>query len=191
MKAKEKNKKKSKIVKAVKEIIEVYDNAKRESIIETPERVYKFYEEFFAKKDNLKIKTFKNPGYNELIIESGIRFYSLCEHHLLPFFGYVYIGYLPSKEIIGLSKLSRIVDYFASQFTIQERLTNEIADFLWQKLSADWVGVLIKARHLCKEMRGVEKDSVMTTLAIKGRYYKELYFKNLFLMQVLSDNRSI
>jgi GTP cyclohydrolase I len=185
------DKKRAKIIKAVEGIIEVYDNSEREGLVKTPERVYEFYEKFFSKRDKLEIKTLKNRRYDKLIVESGIRFYSLCEHHLLPFFGYVYVGYLPDKKIIELGELTRVVDYFASQFTIQERLTDEIANFLWEALATDWIGVLIKARHLCKEMQGIEKDSVMTTLSVTGRYYLEHHFKSEFLMRVLSDNKNL
>jgi len=119
---------------------------------------------------------------NDMVIVKDIELYSLCEHHILPFFGRCHVGYIPTGKVIGLSKIARIVDVFARRLQIQERLTKQIADTILSRTGAEGVGVVIEARHLCMMMRGVEKqNSVMTTSAMLGSFREELNTRNEFL----------
>ena len=120
-------------------------------------------------------------GTNHMVILKDIELYSMCEHHLLPFFGKCHVGYIPKKKIIGVSKIARIVDMFARRLQVQERLTKEIAHALSDILDAEGVGVVMEARHLCMQMRGVEKkNSEMTTSSMLGSFRRELATRNEF-----------
>ncbi len=120
--------------------------------------------------------------YDEMVIVRDIEFYSLCEHHMLPFIGRAHVAYLPNKKIIGLSKIPRIVDMFARRLQIQERLTKQIAEFLDEALHPHGVAVVIEALHLCSMMRGVKKhDSRMTTSSMLGYFRKNLATRTEFL----------
>ena len=119
---------------------------------------------------------------DDMVIVKEIELYSLCEHHLLPFFGRCHVGYIPTGKVIGLSKIARIVDLFARRLQIQEKLTKQIAETIMSRTGAEGVGVVIEARHLCMMMRGVEKqNSVMTTSAMLGSFREELNTRNEFL----------
>jgi len=119
---------------------------------------------------------------DDMIIVKDIELYSLCEHHLLPFFGRCHVGYIPTGKVIGLSKIARLVEIFARRLQIQEQLTKQIAETLHQRTGAEGVGVVIEARHLCMMMRGVEKqNSVMTTSCMLGSFRRELNTRNEFL----------
>ena len=143
-------------------------NMESEGLARTPERYIRFMEGLL-KKDEFNFTTFDSNGYDEMIVETGIPFYSLCEHHTLPFFGTACIGYIPKSRIAGLSKLPRTVQHFAGGLQNQERLTQQIADFLAQKLGTNDVAVVIKARHLCMEMRGAKSVGTSTTTStMKG-----------------------
>ena len=116
-----------------------------------------------------------------MVIVRDIEFFSLCEHHMLPFFGKCHVGYIPNGKVLGVSKVARIVDMFARRLQIQERLTREISQMLLETLNAQGVGVVIEARHLCMQMRGVEKQhSVMTTSSMLGSFRRELATRNEF-----------
>jgi GTP cyclohydrolase I len=147
----------------------------------TPQRVEEFLKEFKNHKrmKELEIKVFPAEGYNELVVVKDIPFYSLCAHHLLPFFGNVSVGYLPNEYICGLSKIVRVVQFFSRRLTVQEQLVKDIADFLYSKLKPQWLMAVIKARHLCMEMRGVKSKSETITSAVRGGY--ELGLKEEFL----------
>ena len=138
----------------------------------TPRRVARMYLEVFSgldKKTEPRLTLFDNPGYNDILAVKQIPFYSICCHHLLPIFGDVSIAYVPGEKILGLSKFPRIVKYFASRPQVQEDLTKELADYLYEKLRAKGVLVLIKARHMCMEMRGPQSHGVETlSSAIRG-----------------------
>lgn len=167
---------------SVKTILSVFDNPKREGLLDTPARVARMYHEFFARSD-FNFTTFDADGYDEMIVESNIGFYSLCEHHMLPFVGTVAIGYVPDKKIVGLSKLARTVEHFARRLQVQERMTMQIADFLIEKLNPKGVGVILRARHFCMEMRGVRKENVETvTSSLKGVFIEQPETRAEFMM---------
>ena len=118
---------------------------------------------------------------DDMVIVRDIEFFSLCEHHMLPFFGKCHVGYIPQGKVLGVSKVARIVDMFARRLQIQERLTREISQVLLDTLDAEGVGVVIEARHLCMQMRGVEKqNSIMTTSSMLGSFRRELATRNEF-----------
>lgn len=162
---------------AVTAILDEFDIAKdSETYRNTPKRVARMYLEIFAgmnKKNEPKLTLFDNPGYRDILALKRIPFYSLCSHHLLPIFGEVGIAYVPGEKIVGLSKLPRVVKYFASRPQVQEDLTKQLADYLYEKLKARGVLVLIKAKHLCMEMRGPKAHHVQTvSSAIRGTFEK-------------------
>lgn len=151
-------------------IEEMDDNPDREGLIDTPRRYEAFLKEFLS-PEKFEPTVFTNEGYNEMVIQRNITFYSICEHHLLPFFGTATIAYIPDKKIIGLSKLARTVDHFSRRLQNQERVTTQIADFLQNELSPKGVGVVLSARHLCMEMRGIKKpDAYTTTSCLYGLF---------------------
>lgn len=165
---------KERIQNAVREIlIAVGENPDREGLLETPKRVANMYEEIFAgltEDPKQHIKLFNEQSNDEMVIVKDIPFYSMCEHHLLPFFGKAHIGYIPSdNKIIGLSKLARIVDIFAKKPQVQERLTSDIADFLNDNLQPKGVAVIMEAEHMCMTMRGARAAGSKTqTSALRG-----------------------
>ena len=165
---------KEKIERAVRDILEaIGEDPDREGLKETPKRVANMYEEILgginqSAEEHLKI--FNEPGNDEMVIVRDIPLYSMCEHHLLPFVGKAHIAYIPNEgRIIGLSKLARIVNVFAKRLQVQERLTAEVADFLYIKLGAKSVAVIIEAEHLCMTMRGARAAGAKTeTSALRG-----------------------
>lgn len=165
---------KERIQNAVREIlIAVGEDPDREGLLETPKRVANMYEEIFAgltEDPKQHIKLFNEQSNDEMVIVKDIPFYSMCEHHLLPFFGKAHIGYIPSdNKIIGLSKLARIVDNFAKKPQVQERLTSDIADFLNDNLQPKGVAVIMEAEHMCITMRGARAAGSKTqTSALRG-----------------------
>ena len=158
---------------AVREIlIAVGEDPDREGLQETPARVARMYAELFAglNRDPRELlrKTFTQK-YDEMVLVKDIRFASVCEHHLLPFFGKAHIAYLPKGKIVGLSKLARIVELVARRPQVQERITEEVADLLVEELSPRGAGVILEATHTCMTVRGVRKpDSLCTTSAMRG-----------------------
>ena len=141
--------------------------------VETPERIAKMYLEMFhglREGAEPKITTFPNDeGYDHMVIEKEIPFYSMCAHHFVPFYGHAHIAYIPQSTIVGLSKLPRVLEFYAKRPQLQERLTEQVAEFLWSKLEPQGVMVVIEARHLCVEMRGVKKAGALTTTsALRG-----------------------
>lgn len=168
------------------------EDPRREGLKKTPERVasmYTFltkgYGENVAKVLNSAVFTEK---YSEMVIVKDIDFFSLCEHHLLPFYGRCHIAYIPSGKIVGLSKLPRLVEMFSRRLQVQERLTQQIAETLYKELKPEGVGVVIEARHLCMLMRGVEKqNSVATTSAMLGSFRNDVKTRNEFLTLLQRD----
>jgi GTP cyclohydrolase IA len=140
-----------------------------ESVRETPRRMARMYAEMLSPPP-FTPTTFPNDGgYDELVVATGIPFHSLCEHHLLPFVGVAHVGYLPGERIIGLSKLARVVELFARDLQVQERLTTQVAGWLDDHLQPKGVGVVIEAEHLCMSLRGVQKAGAQTvTSALHG-----------------------
>ncbi|MCS7001804.1 MAG: GTP cyclohydrolase I FolE [Dehalococcoidia bacterium] len=160
---------------AVRELIAAAGlDVNAEGLIDTPRRVTDMYRELFAgiernPMDDLQV-TF-NEHHDEMVIVKDIPFYSLCEHHFVPFFGVAHIGYLPNGRVVGLSKLARVLETFARRPSVQERLTDQVADTLMQALEPRGVAVVIKAEHLCMTMRGVKKPGALTvTSANRGQF---------------------
>ena len=156
-------------------LIELGEDPDREGLRKTPSRVMRaleFLTEGYRKDvDELFNDAFFQEDYDEMVVVRDIEFYSLCEHHLLPFFGKAHVAYIPDRKIVGLSKLPRLVDLFARRLQVQERMTKEIAETMMEKLSPRGVAVVIEARHLCMVMRGVEKQhSLMTTSHMLGAF---------------------
>jgi GTP cyclohydrolase I len=173
-------------------LIEIGEDPDREGLIKTPERVAKAYE-FLARGykqnvDEIMNKAIFTEKYDEMVIVKDIDFYSMCEHHLLPFFGKAHIAYIPNGKIIGLSKIPRLVDLFARRLQVQERLTQQIADTLNEYLKPEGVGVVIEAMHMCMMMRGVEKqNSIATTSAMHGSFKEDERTRSEFLRLIKSS----
>lgn len=158
----------------------------RNGLLKTPERVAKalaFMTQGYQRDiDHLLNGALFPIEYDEMVIVKDIDFFSMCEHHLLPFFGRVHVGYLPNKKVVGLSKIPRIVDMFARRLQVQERLTVQIAETLSTKLNAHGVGVVVEARHLCMMMRGVEKqNTVAVTSSMLGAFRSQSQTREEFL----------
>jgi len=156
-------------------LLAIGENPGRNGLLKTPERVAKalaFMTQGYQRDiDHLLNGALFPIEYDEMVIVKDIDFFSMCEHHMLPFFGKVHVGYLPNKKVVGLSKIPRIVDVFARRLQVQERLTKQIADTLKTKLNAHGVGVVVEARHLCMMMRGVEKqNTVAVSSAMLGAF---------------------
>jgi GTP cyclohydrolase I len=169
---------KAAIASAVLEILDyVGENPHRDGLLDTPMRVAKMYEEIFSglKTPAPKMTTFPNESsYKDLVIVKDIPFYSMCEHHLVPFFGKAHIGYVPGESIVGLSKFARLVDWYAKRPQVQEKITDQVADHIVEVLKPEAVIVVLEARHMCMEMRGVNKQGSSTvTTAVRGNLSKE------------------
>lgn len=180
-----------KLVQIIEQLlVHLGEDIKRDGLVETPARVERTYKELLSgyKYDPKVIfKKFENDTYKGLITLTNIDFYSLCEHHLLPFFGKVHIGYVPDGHILGLSKLVRLVHIYARRLQVQEHLTTQIADTLMKHLKAKGVIVHISATHLCMSMRGVNKvDAITKTTIIRGILKKDQLLQNQFYMQIRS-----
>lgn len=157
------------------------EDVSREGLIETPKRYVKFMREFLEPKE-FNFTTFDAEGTDEMIFQTNIPFYSLCEHHTAPFFGVAHIAYIPDKKIVGLSKLARTVDLYANKFQNQERITTQIAERLQKELSPLGVAVSLKAQHLCMCMRGVKKHDTWTiTSKMLGAFKEDDKARNEFL----------
>lgn len=157
---------------------EIGENTKREGLLKTPERAAKAMQFLTSgydtnPKEILQSAMFKEE-YSQMVIVKDIELYSLCEHHMLPFFGKAHIAYIPNGYIVGLSKLPRVVDAFARRLQVQERLTNEIRDCIQETLNPKGVAVVVECAHLCMQMRGVQKqNSVTTTSAFTGEFLED------------------
>ena len=165
---------------------EIGEDPQREGLLRTPHRVAKalsFLTSGYKKdiKKELNGAVF-NEKYSEMVIVKDVDFFSVCEHHMLPFFGKAHVAYIPNGKIIGLSKIPRIVELFTRRLQVQERLTQQIADTLYETLAPLGVGVVIEARHMCMMMRGVEKqNSVATTSAMLGVFRDDVKTRQEFL----------
>ncbi|RLC67324.1 MAG: GTP cyclohydrolase I FolE, partial [Chloroflexi bacterium] len=185
-----------KIKRAVALIIEaIGEDATREGLVETPRRIAEMYAELFEglEKDPLDELTvfFEAGKHKEMIILKDIPFYSMCEHHFLPFHGVAHIGYIPNERIVGISKLARVVEILARRPQLQERLTGQIADAIMEGLQPQGVGVVVEAEHLCLTMRGIKKPgSIVVTSANRGLFRRNLATRQEFLSLVHSSKGS-
>ena len=162
-----------------KEILKIIgENPEREGLLKTPERVAKSMQYltrgYDENPDEIMQSAIFNEDHNEMIIVKDIELYSLCEHHMLPFFGKAHIADIPTGKIVGLSKIPRVVDAYARRLQVQERLTTEILECIQRTLNPIGVAVVIEAQHMCMQMRGVQKqNSVTTTSSFKGAFEKQ------------------
>jgi GTP cyclohydrolase I len=166
------------IEKAVREILlAVGEDIEREGLRRTPERVGKMYAELLSgmrEKPEMHLRSVFTENYDEIVLLRDIPFYSICEHHLMPFIGSAHVAYLPTGMVLGVSKLARIVDCFARRLQTQERLTYQIADFLMSSLKPLGVTVVLEASHSCMTIRGIKKPgSMMVTSALRGIFKKD------------------
>ena len=162
----------------------------RQGLQETPQRVALMYEELLAgyqvNVQELVNEALFDVEYDEMIVVKDIEFYSLCEHHMLPFFGRAHVAYIPSDKVIGLSKIPRIVDMFARRLQVQERMTRQIAEMIDEILHPLGVAVVIKGSHMCSKMRGVKKEQAeMVTSSMLGSFLKNGMTRNEFLSHCL------
>lgn len=175
------------IKKAVVEILlAIGEDPQRSGLEETPDRVARMYEDIFGgEKENIAevLGKVHELEHDEMVIVKDINFYSMCEHHMVPFFGVCHIGYIPdSKRIVGISKLARIVEIFSKRLQVQEHFTTEIADAIMEHVKPKGVGVVVKARHLCMEMRGVRKPGASTiTSVVRGTFRSDIRTREEFL----------
>ena len=180
---------KEKIVESVKMFLEgIGEDPEREGLLETPDRVARMCEDMFGgmeeKPETHLSINFPAPD-NEMVIEKDIVFYSMCEHHLLPFFGKAHIAYIPSGMIAGLSKLPRTVEVFARRPQLQEQMTAQIADAVYENLKPKGVMVVIEAEHTCLTMRGVKKPGVKTITTATRGVFTEDFNRQSLLMEII------
>lgn len=175
-----------------KRIIEqLGEDPEREGIVKTPERAAKamqfLMQGYIANPEQLLRDAMFSEDYDEMVVVKDIELYSLCEHHMLPFFGKAHIGYIPDGQIVGLSKIPRVVDVFARRMQVQERLTHDILECINNTLKPQGVAVVIEAQHMCMMMRGVQKqNSVTTTSGFRGQFQK-IETRNEFMKLISSD----
>ena len=185
------------IRKSVLDVIRaVGEDPDREGLINTPDRVSRMYAELLSgySVDPEKIinDALFNINYDEMVLVRDIEFYSLCEHHMLPFLGRAHVAYLPKGRVIGLSKIPRIVDMYARRLQVQERMTGQIADLIQQTLEPQGVAVVVEAVHMCSMMRGVKKhDARMTTSAMHGAFRANLATRQEFLDNISRGARPL
>lgn len=176
----------------IKQLLESIDpDPSREGLVDTPKRVDKAMNDLFSgygKDPKDMITTFASEGYNDMILCKDIEFYSMCEHHMLPFFGKAHIAYIPREKIVGLSKMPRLVDIFSRRLQNQERITTQVAKAMMELLDPKGVAVVLEAKHLCMMARGVEKqNSMVTTSALHGLFKTRPETRAEFL-QLLDKN---
>jgi GTP cyclohydrolase I len=175
---------------AVQDILSaIGEDPERQGLVKTPERVSRMYEELTAgyRTDPVKLinGAMFDVDYDEMVLVKDIEFFSLCEHHMLPFFGRAHVAYIPNGKVIGLSKIPRVVDMYARRLQVQERMTSEIAQFLMDVLDAKGVAVVVEGSHMCSMMRGVKKpDASMTTSRMLGVFKEDRELRAEFLAQV-------
>ncbi len=179
-----------------KMMLGVGDDPDREGLLETPDRVMFAWAEWFDGYDKnaaVILKTFEDgsAGYDELVFQGNIPWYSHCEHHITPFFGVAHIAYIPGNCIVGLSKLSRLVDMFAHRLQVQERMCTQVADMLENHLKPLGLGVVLQARHLCMESRGIRKvGAITTTTALRGNFKERSEVRSEFMSLVMSQEKA-
>ncbi len=180
-----------KIKEAVKLLLEgIGEDTGREGLLETPDRIARMYGEIFSGMEEdagehlSKVFTVDN---NEMVLEKDIVFYSMCEHHMMPFYGRAHVAYIPDGRVVGLSKLARTVEVFARRLQIQERMTGQIADAIMQNLQPRGVMVVLEAEHMCMTMRGVKKPGSHTvSIAARGAFEQDANLQNRFMQMLQS-----
>ncbi len=181
---------------AVRTILEnIGEDPARQGLARTPYRVAQMYKEltrgYRESPEKLINKAHFDVDYDEMVVVTNIDFYSLCEHHMLPFFGLAHVGYIPKGKVVGLSKIPRIVDMFARRLQVQENMTQEIANVLNDHLNPDGVGVVIEGYHMCMMMRGVEKQKAkMITSSLLGSFKDDQKTRTEFLELIRSERRA-
>lgn len=183
---------KKRIEEAIRVILEEVGVKKEsETYKNTPKRVARMYTELFSGigiDNEPEMTLFSNSGYTDILALRKIPFYTMCAHHMLPIFGEISIAYIPGNKIVGLSKIPRVVKYFSSKLQVQETFSDEIADFLYTRLNAKGIFVLVKARHLCLEMRGVKVSNVETvSSATKGLFETSLQKREEALQLMVNE----
>lgn len=178
------------ITNSVHEILRaIGEDPEREGLVRTPERVARAYQEILGGYNTDPVQLVNGAlftvDYDEMVIVKDIEYYSLCEHHMLPFFGKAHVAYVPKGKVLGLSKIPRIVDMFAHRLQVQERMTQQIAEFIQEVIDPWGVGVVIDGQHLCMMMRGIKKEQAkMTTSAMLGGFRKRLETRMEFLNRI-------
>jgi len=172
------------------------DDPDREGLVRTPERVAKsmaFLTQGYAKKSEDVINgALFEECHRNMVLVKDIEMYSLCEHHLLPFFGKVHVAYIPNGRIVGLSKIARLVEVYARRLQVQERLTEQIAQAIWERVQPEGVGVVVEAHHLCMMMRGVQKQNSKTiTSAMRGSFMDDQKTRDEFLRLCMTDHNPL
>ena len=183
-----------KIEKAVTEILlAVGEDIEREGLKRTPQRVARMYAELLTglqEDPESHLESVFAEKYDEIVLLRDIPFYSICEHHLMPFIGKAHVAYLPAGAVLGISKLARVVDCFARRLQVQERLTDQIADFLMKSLTPQGVAVVLEASHSCMTIRGVKKPgSVMVTSSLRGIFKKDPRSRNEIMSLMHNGSR--
>ncbi len=178
------------IEQSIKNILEtIGEDINREGLIKTPHRVAKAYKYIFSGYNQNSVEILKSAMFktsnSEMVVVKNIEFYSMCEHHMLPIIGQAHVAYIPNGFVTGLSKIPRVVDVFARRLQIQENMTEQIADAINIAIQPKGVAVILNARHMCMEMRGVEKcNSLTMTSAYRGMFLTEQEYKTEFLSQL-------
>ena len=183
-----------KIAKLIEKLLqELGEDPMREGLLKTPTRVAKSWL-YFSRGYNLDLDDVVNNAIfheasKDMVVVRDVEFFSLCEHHLLPFFGKAHVGYIPNGKVIGLSKIPRIIDMYARRLQVQERLTHQIADAIQDVLKPNGVAVVMEGRHMCMQMRGVEKqNSLATTSTMLGRFRESVRTRNEFMYLINRPN---
>ena len=183
-----------KIAKLIEKLLqELGEDPTREGLLKTPIRVAKSWL-YFSRGYNLDLDDVVNNAIfheasKDMVVVRDVEFFSLCEHHLLPFFGKAHVGYIPNGKVIGLSKIPRIIDMYARRLQVQERLTHQIADAIKEALKPNGVAVVMEGRHMCMQMRGVEKqNSLATTSTMLGRFRESVRTRNEFMYLINRPN---
>lgn len=173
---------KNRVKRFVREMIaEIGEDPTREGLVDTPSRIADMYEEIFSGYDAESELLVKFSEDSDVVIAKDIQFYSMCEHHMLPFFGKIHIAYSPDGKVFGISKLVRLVEKYTKRLQIQERITKNIADELYSE-GVKGVVVIIEGEHFCMKMRGVKNDAKMTTIAYRGIYEKKEHRPDILAM---------
>jgi GTP cyclohydrolase I len=181
---------------AIRKILqEIGENPERQGLVDTPKRIEKMYREltrgYRQNPEEVINSALFDVDYDEMVVVTHINYYSLCEHHMLPFFGAAHVGYIPKGKVVGLSKIPRIVDMYARRLQVQERMTAQIANVLQDQLNPDGVGVVVEGYHMCMSMRGVEKEKAkMITSTLLGSFRNDPSTRSEFL-ELIRSERSV